>query len=177
MEIYLMQHGKSYAKDRDPERSLTPQGEEQIHLSAKALKKMALNFDLIVSSPKKRARQTAEIIAGELGYPRHNIKVTETLEPTIPAKDALSYLESFGDKDKIFLAGHLPSLAEVASALVSDTSQVLIHFEMGGVVRIDIEEVKGHRGELRWSLTPDQLRMISHYPSTCTALSEKNGKI
>ena len=89
-----MQHGESYSKDKDPERSLTPQGEEQIHLSAKALKRMDVRFDLIISSPKKRARQTAELIATELGYPQDGIEVTETLEPTVPAKDTLPYFTS-----------------------------------------------------------------------------------
>lgn len=161
MEIYLMQHGESYAKDKDPERSLTPQGEEQIHLSAKALKKMDVNFDLIISSPKKRTRQTAEIVARELGYPQDNIEVTETLEPTVPAEDTLSHLASYSIKNRIFLAGHLPSLGEIASFLVSDTSHVTFHFEMGGIVRIDVEELQAHSGNLRWLLTPDQLKMLS----------------
>ena len=164
MEIYLMQHGESYSKDKDPERSLTPQGEEQIHLSAKALKKMDVNFDLIISSPKKRARQTADIIATELGYPQNGIEVTETLEPTVPAKDALSYLTSCSHKNRIFLAGHLPSLEEIASALVSDKSHLSVHFEMGGILRIDLEEPQAHNGNLRWFLTPDQLKMLSRTP-------------
>lgn len=161
MEIYLMQHGEAYAKDKDPERSLTPQGGEQIHFSAIALKKMDIGFDLIVSSPKKRARQTAEIIARELGYPHGDIGITETLNPTVPAKDALSYLATHGDKNRIFIAGHLPSLGEIASTLVSDQSPVSFHFEMGGVVRIDVEELKAHNGDLRWLLTPGQLTMLS----------------
>lgn len=164
MEIYLMQHGESYPKDKDPERSLTPQGEEQIHLSAKALKKMDVTFDLIISSPKKRAQQTAEIVATELGYPQDEIKVTETLEPTVPAEDALSYLRSLGLKNQIFLAGHLPSLGKIASALVSDTSHVSFRFEMGGVVRIDVEDLQAHNGDLCWMLTPQQLKILSQAP-------------
>jgi phosphohistidine phosphatase len=161
MEIYLMQHGEAYAKDKDPERSLTPQGEEQIHFSAIALKKMDVKFDLVISSPKKRARQTAEIVAAEMGYPQDGIEVTETLEPTVPAKDALSYLATHGDKHRIFIVGHLPSLGEIASALVCDRSRVSFRFEMGGVVRIEVEELKAHNGDLCWFLTPDQLAMLS----------------
>ena len=162
MEIYLMQHGESYAKDEDPERSLTPQGEEQIRFSAKALKKMDVKFDLIISSPKKRARQTEEIIAAELEYPQDAIEVTETLEPTAPAHDTLSYLATHSYKNRVFLAGHLPSLGEIASALVSDRAHVSFHFEMGGVVRIDVEELQAHNGNMRWLLTPAQLAMLSH---------------
>ena len=161
MEIYLMQHGEAYAKDKDPERSLTLKGEEQIHLSAQALKKMDVKFNLIISSPKKRARQTAEIVAAEMGYPQDGIEATETLEPTVPAKDTLSYLATHGDKNRIFIAGHLPSLGEIVSTLVCDRSHVSFHFEMGGVARIDVEELKAHNGELRWFLTPSQLTMLS----------------
>ena len=161
MEIYLMQHGESYPKDKDPERSLTPKGEEQIHLSGKALEKMDVNFDLIISSPKKRARQTANIVASELGYPQDEIKITETLEPTVPAKDALSYLRSFSAKKRIFLAGHLPSLGEIAYALLSEISKISLHFEMGGIVRIDVEELQAGSGDLCWLLTPDQLVLLA----------------
>ena len=161
MEIYLMQHGESYPKDKDSERSLTPQGEDQIHLSGKALKKMGVYFDLIISSPKKRAQQTANIIAAELGYSQDEIKVTETLEPTVPAKDALSYLKTFSLKNRIFLAGHLPSLGEIASALMSDKSGISFHFEMGGVVRIDVYVLQAGSGDLRWILTPDQLALLA----------------
>jgi phosphohistidine phosphatase len=161
MEIYLMQHGEAYAEDQDPERSLTRSGEDQIRSSGKALKKLGVQVDLIVSSPKKRARQTAEILAGELGYSKEGITVTEVLEPLAPAEDAIVYLGCFGDKGKMLLAGHLPSLAKIASSLVSEGTDVSIHFEMGGVCHIDVEALPTHKGDLRWILTPSQLRMVA----------------
>jgi phosphohistidine phosphatase len=161
MEIYLMQHGEAYPEDRDPERSLTPKGEDQIHSSGKALRKLGVDLDLIVSSPKKRARQTAEIVAGELGYAKEAIEVTETLEPLAPSDDAVASLRRFGDRGKVLLAGHLPSLAEIASDLMSEGAHVSIHFEMGGVCRIDVEEFPTHRGNLYWILTPIHLRLLS----------------
>ena len=161
MEIYLMQHGESFPNDKDPERSLTPRGKEQIHLSAKALKRMDISFDLIISSPKQRAQQTAGIVADELGYPQGEIEVSAALEPTAPVEDILLFLTSFSLKNRIFLAGHLPSLGEIASALMSDVFRIPLHFEMGGVVRIDAEDPKAHRGELRWLLLPHQLALLS----------------
>lgn len=161
MEIYLMQHGEAHAEDQDPERSLTPGGEDQIRSSGKALKKLGVDVDLIVSSPKKRARQTAEIVAGELGYPKEGIAVTEALEPLAPAEDAIAYLGRLGDKGKMLLAGHLPSLGEIASNLMSEGTRVSIHFEMGGVCRIDVEALPTHKGDLRWLLPPTQLRLLA----------------
>ena len=155
-----MQHGEAYAEDQDPERSLTPGGEGQIRSSGKALKKLGVEVDLIVSSPKKRARQTAEIVAGELGYFKEGIEVTEVLEPLAPAEDAIAYLRRFGDRKKMLLAGHLPSLAKIASSLISQGEHVSIHFEMGGVCCIDVEALPTHKGDLRWVLTPTQLRLL-----------------
>jgi phosphohistidine phosphatase len=161
MEIYLMQHGEAFAEDRDPERSLTPGGEDQINSSGKALRKLGVDVDLIVSSPKKRARQTAEIVAGELGYSKEAIEVTETLAPLAPSDDAIAYLRRFGDRGKVLLSGHLPSLAEIASNLMSEGTHVSIHFEMGGVCRIDVEEFPTHTGNLRWILAPIHLRLLA----------------
>jgi phosphohistidine phosphatase len=161
MEIYLMQHGEAYQKDQDPERSLTPGGEEQIRASGKALRELGVDVSLIVSSPKKRARQTAEIAAEELRYPKKEIAVAEVLEPLVPAEDAIAYLRRFNAEKEVLLAGHLPSLAEIASSLLSEGARISIHFQMGGVCRIDVEQLPTHAGDLRWILTPDQLRLLA----------------
>ncbi|NIO05485.1 MAG: phosphohistidine phosphatase SixA [Proteobacteria bacterium] len=161
MEIYLMQHGQAFSKEADPERSLSPEGEIQVAASAEALARIGVGFDLVVASPKKRALQTAEIVAERLGYPLEEIKITETLQPTAPAAEALAFLKAYEDKGLILLAGHLPSLGEIASDLLSEGSKIAIRFEMGGVCRIDIDMAQGGSGELKYYLTPDQLRLIA----------------
>ncbi len=160
MEIYMMQHGEALPKEEDPERGLSPDGKRQIDLSAKALKRMGLRFDLIICSPKKRARQTAEIVAKELGYPIEKIEVSPDFKPLSPPADAISYLKSFVDKGRIFIAGHLPSLAEIASELMSE-GHITIQFQMGCVCCIDVEELPTHKGKLMWHLTPKQLALIA----------------
>ena len=65
MEVYLMQHGPALPKEQDPEEGLGPEGQERIHTSGQALRKMGVNFDAILCSPKKRSQQTAAIVAEE----------------------------------------------------------------------------------------------------------------
>jgi phosphohistidine phosphatase len=161
MEIYLMQHGKSFSEEADPERSLTPEGENQIEASTRALQKMGVGFDLIVTSPKKRARQTAEIVAQGLEYPSDDIKVTEALQPKAPASDAISFLKAYEDKTRVLLTGHLPSLGGIASDLLSEGSKVDVQFNMGGLCRVDADLSKGGAGELKWVLPPEHLRLIA----------------
>ncbi len=161
MEIYLMQHGQAYTEERDPQRRLTPQGEAQIRSSSQALKKLNIRFDLIVTSTKRRAQQTAQLVARELNYPEEEIKITDALDPTMPGEDAISYLKAFPDKGCILLLGHLPSLGKIASHLLSEKGEVSIYFEMGGVCRIDVDQLPSHSGSLRWYLTPAHLQLLS----------------
>jgi len=161
MELYLMQHGQAFSEEADPERSLTPEGESQIGKSGRALRKMGVAFDLVVTSPKKRARQTAGIVATHLSYPVDDIKVTETLQPKSPADQAIAFLRAYEDKRSVLVAGHLPSLGEIASALLAEGVGVAIHFEMGGVCRIDVDLLQAGPGELMWYLVPDQLNLIA----------------
>jgi len=160
MRIYMIQHGQPLPKEEDPERGLSEEGMRQINLSAKAMKKVGMKVDVICSSPKKRARQTAEIVAKELGYPIEKIEISSVFEPLSPPADAISYLQSFTDKTSIFVAGHLPSLAEIASELLSE-EHISIQFQMGGICEIEVEELPTHQGKLISLLTPEQLALIA----------------
>jgi phosphohistidine phosphatase len=160
MEIYLMQHGPNLSKDEDPEESLSPEGEGQVSKAAEAVKKMRLKFDVIVASPKKRSKQTAAIVAEAVGFPMADIVETDRVKAMTPAQETINYLKKFEDKQSVLIAGHLPSLAEVASFLLTVGAKVVIQFERGGIGRIDVDSLPTHEGRLRWYLTPDQLALM-----------------
>ncbi|MGR3294012.1 MAG: phosphohistidine phosphatase SixA [Candidatus Scalindua sp.] len=162
MEIYLVRHGAAYEKEEDSERHLNNDGVDQCHLTGRALKRLGIQFDLIISSPKARARQTAEIIAEEVGYSREEIKMTETLVPTAFPKDTISYLNEFVGIKRLMLAGHLPLLGHLTSELLINTSQISFYFEPGAVCHINTEHPHTFAGDLRWFLTPEHLRIIAH---------------
>jgi phosphohistidine phosphatase len=160
MEIYLMQHGPNLSKDEDPEESLSPEGEVQISKAAQAIKKMGLEFDVIIASPKKRSQQTAAVVARTIGFPVDSIVETEKVKAMTPAEETIRYLEEFQGKQSVLIAGHLPSLAEVASFLLTSGSKATIQFERGGIGRIDVNALPTHEGRLRWYLTPAQLDLM-----------------
>jgi phosphohistidine phosphatase len=161
VEIYLMQHGPALPKEQDPDEGLSPDGEARIHASAKALKKMGVSFDIIISSPKKRSRQTANIVAKEIGFPSEKILETEKVKAMTPPEETIKTLTEYTGNKRIMIAGHLPSVAEVASFLLTEGSKAKIEFEMGGCCRIDAEDLPTHSGHLRWYLTPEQLKLIA----------------
>ena len=161
MEIYLMQHGPALPKDQDPEEGLSPEGEARIHTSGRALKKMGVAFDAMLSSPKKRSKQTAAIVARELGFPLERIVETKKVKAMTPPEETVQALSQLSGAERVLIAGHLPSLAEVASFLLTEGAKTAVQFEMGGCCRIDVEELPTHSGRLRWYLIPDQLRLIA----------------
>lgn len=161
MEIYLMQHGPNLSKDEDPEESLSLEGEAQISKAAQAIKKMGLEFDVVIASPKKRSQQTAAIVAEAIGFPVESIVVTDKVKAMTPAAQTIDYLEQFAGKRTVLVAGHLPSLAEVASALLTSGSKATIQFERGGIGRIDVDSLPTSEGKLRWYLVPDQLELLA----------------
>jgi phosphohistidine phosphatase len=158
MEIYLMQHGPNLSKDEDPEEPLSPEGKRLVSKAARAIKRMGLKFDEIIASPKTRSQQTAALVAEAVGFPLESI--VETVKAMTPAEETIAYLAQFGEKDSILIAGHLPSLGEVTSALLTSGSKATIQFERGGIGRIDVDKLPTHEGKLRWYLTPAQLELM-----------------
>ena len=159
-----MQHGPYLPKEQDPDEGLSPDGDARIHASGKALRRMGITFDAIFSSPKKRSGQTAAIVAGEVGFPPDKITETDKVKAMTPPEETVEMLCGLWGYKRVLIAGHLPSVGEVASSLLTEGSKASIAFEMGGCCRIDVEALPTHSGKLRWYLTPEQLELIASSP-------------
>jgi Histidine phosphatase superfamily (branch 1) len=70
MRLYLMQHGAALAKDVDPARPLSEQGEQDVRRIAAFLARAGVGVGRIWHSGKRRAEQTAELLAAALPPPR-----------------------------------------------------------------------------------------------------------
>lgn len=161
MELYLMRHGQAVPEAGNPEPPLSQEGVAQIQASAAAMKQMGIVLDLIVSSPKKRARQTAALIAERVNYPYSDIVETETVTPTATAEEALAFLRRHRESKTVLIAGHLPSLVHIASLLLGSAVPLRLHFGNGSLCRIDLAEPAPGQGELISHLSAEQMRMIA----------------
>jgi phosphohistidine phosphatase len=112
-----MQHALAYSSAEDPERALSPQGVGQAKRSAHGIKRLGLKFDLIMTSPKRRAKQTAALVAEEVRYPYSDILTTESLLPDSATDALLELLHEESAASDILMVGHLPHLARLADAL------------------------------------------------------------
>jgi uncharacterized phosphatase len=106
--IYLMRHGQSNDNAHkivsgSTETPLTELGKEQALAAGEHAK--ALAIDLIVCSPMGRAKQTAKIVAKEIGYPEDDIKVMPEL-----AERELGELEGRSYAKNERLNGNFPAV-------------------------------------------------------------------
>jgi phosphohistidine phosphatase len=160
MELYILRH--AIAVDRgtpgyadDSLRPLTAEGRKKMRRIAKGMKALQLRFDLILSSPFLRAKETAEI-AAEVLQARRKLKFSEDLAVT---GDPKALIESLPHSCKqVLLVGHEPYLSNLVGRLISGTSSVCLKFKKGGLCKLTADHLKfGRCAELEWLLTPSQL--------------------
>ena len=117
MKLYLMQHALAYSSAEEPERALNPDGVKQAKQSAHGIRRLGLGFDLIITSPKRRARQTAALVAEEVRYPYSDILTSEALMPERAPEELFELLQKESSDSRILVVGHLPHLARLAEAM------------------------------------------------------------
>jgi phosphohistidine phosphatase len=135
MKIYLLQHALAYSAEEDQERSLNPEGVEQAKASARGIKKLGLSFDLIMTSPKRRAQQTAALIAEAVRYPYSDIQSTDAVLPNQSPAEVLEILQKESTDSHILVVSHLPYLEKLARELMQGGD---ILFENSGLTCFDM---------------------------------------
>lgn len=161
-ELYLIRHGVAEARGEawpdDTKRPLTSQGTSRLKKEARGLARLGVQFDVVLTSPLVRTRQTAEVIA--TGFdPRPPIVNTDGLAPGGQYPVLLADLEKQARRARIALVGHEPGLGELASHLAGLRRP--LEFKKGAVCRIDVDALPpGAPGSLRWFVTPKMLRTL-----------------
>jgi phosphohistidine phosphatase len=162
MQLYLMQHGQAVPETENPERPLSREGVAQVQASAAAMKRLGIALDLIVCSPKKRSHQSAALVAEGVNYPYSDILESDLAKPTAPAVDTLLFLRKNRESKSVLIAGHLPSLANIASLLLGGKTPVRLCFENGGLCRIDTADLRPGEAELIFHLSAVQMRFLAN---------------
>jgi phosphohistidine phosphatase len=138
-----MQHALAYSTEEDAERPLNPDGVKQAKQSASGIKRLGLVFDLIMTSPKRRAKQTAALVAEQVRYPYSDIMTTEALLPDRTPAELLELLQKESTDSRILIVGHLPHLALLADTLSGGD----LVFENAGLTCLEMSGPKTARLE------------------------------
>lgn len=149
-----MQHALACSAEENAERPLSPAGIDQAKAAARGIKRLGLNFDLIIASPKRRAQQTAALIAEGARFPYSDILTAEAMLPDRYPQDLFALLQKESAESRILVVGHMPHLAKLASDLLRG-GELLI--ENAGLSCFDIAESGSAR--LEFHLRAKQLTL------------------
>lgn len=154
MELYLLRHGSAEpgrAGMPDSERSLSTDGEFEIRRVIAAARLGNMCPALILSSPYRRAMQTARIAADVLDY-KEPVAESAALEPGGDARALWDEVRAHKDFRSLLLCGHDP-LFSTATAFLLGCPELRVDFPKAGLVRIDLETFgPAPQGVLKWML-------------------------
>jgi phosphohistidine phosphatase len=157
VQLYLLRHADAGDPEAwtgaDEERPLSDKGRRQSERLAAFLAGLRFRPDLIATSPKLRARETADIVAAALGLP---VVSDDLLAGSVDYREVDAILEAHGRPAKAVLVGHDPDFSELLSGLVGAGD---IGMKKGALARVDIvREIQPGGGALRWLIPPDALK-------------------
>ena len=121
--LYIIRHGKSswdFPNLPDHERPLINRGVNKTKKVIAELIKHGASVDLIVSSPAKRAHETAKLIAAGLNYPIDNIQVIPELY-NADTDNLLDMISAVDDTiDSVMIIGHNPTLTQFSNMFLDE---------------------------------------------------------
>jgi phosphohistidine phosphatase len=159
VNLYILRHASAGTRRANPlidvKRPLDKEGKQQCILVGNYLNALHVQFDLVVSSPLKRALQTASLVGTETGYDG-KIQVSEGLSPKAGVKDFEALAASLSQYENVLLVGHNPNLAVFLAALLGP-GRVNIRLRKGAIARVDCTR---RPGILHWLVDPRILRGV-----------------
>ncbi|MGD0912335.1 MAG: phosphohistidine phosphatase SixA [Terracidiphilus sp.] len=160
MILYLMRHANAGVFRGNPlldaKRGLIKEGKEQCMLMARVLGALKVQVDVIVSSPLKRALQTAQFVGTEMGYDA-KVEVSKALGLDASYSDFLALLAKYGDRDGVLVVGHNPNLFQFLGHMITGNGGAAIRMRKGSIARVDMDN---HPPRLQWLIDPRSARAI-----------------
>jgi phosphohistidine phosphatase len=165
MNLYFLRHGQAVDRDtpgcrRDADRPLTPKGRQRLRRTAGAMEAMELHLEAILSSPYRRARQTAEIVARALNL-QDRLSFSRQLTPAGSPQALIAELNRL-NLHNLLLVGHEPGLGNLIARLVTGGRNLELELKKGGLCKLEAGPLRhGRCATLAWLLTPKQLELMA----------------
>jgi phosphohistidine phosphatase len=167
--VYFLRHASAGQSKKDPvtdeKRPLDKDGIDQCRQIGRALTGLDLQADVIISSPLKRATQTASLVANEIGH-EDKVQLSPALRPDASYESFREMLDEYSGRDAIMVVGHNPTLSRFISLMISDgANEDAVDLKKGAVAKVDFD---GRRpAVLGWCVTPKLVRAI--YETTASS--------
>ncbi|HEV2775755.1 MAG TPA: histidine phosphatase family protein [Solirubrobacteraceae bacterium] len=153
-QLWFLRHGEAEPHDARPDadRRLTERGETQSRAAGRALVALEVAFQLVLTSPRIRALDTARLACLQLGS---DFVVDDKLSSEFDIDDALELAAAAGDDKRVLFVGHDPDFTQV----VFDLTGARIDLKKAGVAGVRM--LGARHGEVLVLLRPRELALIA----------------
>jgi phosphohistidine phosphatase len=150
MKIYLIRHGIAELKaieKPDAERMLTKKGIIRTQKIAQKLASLSINFDLILTSPYRRAKETAIIL--QQAKLAKTVIEHSSLKPNGNILEWINWMqtEHYPQDANICLVGHQPTLSEWAELLIWNQVYHKMTVKKAGIIGLNLINWNNPLGE------------------------------
>jgi len=161
MTLYFLRHASAGTpladSKKDEKRALDKEGVEQCGYVGRALAALDVQVDVLISSPLKRATQTASLVGNEMGH-EGKLQIEAALRPGATFADFRHMLDKYARHESVMVVGHNPNLSEFVGSIISESrSEAAIDLKKGAVAKVDVTR---NSAALQWCLTPKVLRTL-----------------
>jgi phosphohistidine phosphatase len=173
MIIYFVRHAsagqRKLTPKKDEKRPLDSDGVHQSTQMGRILATMDTGVEAVISSPLKRATQTAALVANEIGY-EGKLNIENALRPGADYAQFRDMLRKYAKSDSVMVVGHNPNFSEFLGHLVAENgSRAHVEMKKGAVAKVESAQKKF---VLQWLLTP---RVANATAEASVVQSSKNG--
>ncbi len=165
MKLYLMRHAIAVPQgapgfEEDAERPLTDEGLKKLAGVCRGLEYIVSDWEVILTSPLVRARQTAEAVGAHFEI-RHLVQEAPILGPGHTTKQLVSILKDLPPVKSVLAVGHEPSLSQHLSCFLFGTPRGKFEFKKVAVACLEFaDRPEEGEGTLAWMMGPGQLQRI-----------------
>ena len=174
MNLYILRHASAGVRRASPtldlKRPLDKEGKDQCLLIARYLNALKVQFDLIASSPLKRALQTASLVGTEVAY-EGKIQIADALSPSGTVAGFQALVTTLSTHENVLVVGHNPNLPEFLGSLICAPRPAGIRMRKGAIARVDCTR---RPGQLISVLDPRILRLV--YASAAKSSRRKTSR-
>ena len=155
MEIYILRHGiaeEAHGGMKDADRALTPEGAKKLQSVLRRARAVDVRPSIIVTSPFRRARETAQVAAEILSGA--TLVESRALTPESSPDAVWEAIRAHKGESQLMLVGHEPLLSAVYAYLLGSPA-FQIDVKKGSLGRIDVDRFGAQpRGVFRWLIYP-----------------------
>ena len=161
MRVLIVRHAIAVPRGTpgvpDEERPLTPEGEEKFRECARGIARLVDRPDALLTSPWRRALQTARILAD--AWKGMESRATDALAGGSFEEQAAA-LERYSEDSTIAVVGHEPHLSALLARLLGARHQERLEFKKGGAALVELSGPLAAGGTLVFFLGPKVLRRL-----------------